>query len=274
MIRLQDLLHFSQEDMERTKIKFNQWGNGVWPLDTFVRNPEEVNTLNLFWRTTQRYFSVGQLAINFVQMTSDTWLLTTIKEVTEELGVTHGQNYNGTELSYYSSYYGRLVVRYKKGTRLTALWYRNIWEELEIVQLLPEVYGGEAFPGYDNVSLSYQQLETILRIEKRDWLTALTNQKAVYLITDRHNGKHYVGSATSEYGMLLSRWSSYVDNGHGGNKELRQLVDKEGLDYVKQHFQYTILENYNAKVDDHYILGRESWWKEALQSRQFGYNAN
>ena len=37
---------------------------------------------------------------------------------------------------------------------------------------------------------------------------------------------------------------------------------------------YSILENYNARVDDSVILERESWWKETLQSRKFGYNAN
>lgn len=34
------------------------------------------------------------------------------------------------------------------------------------------------------------------------------------------------------------------------------------------------LVNYNARVDDHVILERESWWKETLQSRAFGYNSN
>jgi len=48
-------------------------------------------------------------------------------------------------------------------------------------------------------------------------------------------GKMYVGSAASNYNMLLQRWSSYVANRHGGNKELVELVVKEGFDYVKKH---------------------------------------
>lgn len=105
-------------------------------------------------------------------------------------------------------------------------------------------------------------------------MAALQNQKAVYLITDRSNGKLYVGSATSDNGMLLQRWENHIDSGHGGNKELIELVNKEGIDYIKRNFQYSVLENYNAKVDDSVILERESWWKETLQSRKFGYNAN
>lgn len=65
-----------------------------------------------------------------------------------------------------------------------------------------------------------------------------------------------------------------MNNGHGGNKELVALVEREGFDYVRENFQYSILENYNAKVDDHIILERESWWKETLQSRVWGYNSN
>lgn len=122
--------------------------------------------------------------------------------------------------------------------------------------------------------LSYTQLSTILNRRKQDWVSALENQKAVYLITDTNNGKQYVGSATSDKGMLLQRWSNYVVNGHGGNKELIALVNGNGFDYIKQYFQYSILENYNAKVDDHVILERESWWKDTLQSRRFGYNSN
>lgn len=73
---------------------------------------------------------------------------------------------------------------------------------------------------------------------------------------------------------MLQRWSSYVDNGHGGNVELKELVNKEGFDYVKENFQYSVLENYNARMDDNYILQRESWWKDTLCSRIHGYNAN
>ena len=36
----------------------------------------------------------------------------------------------------------------------------------------------------------------------------------------------------------------------------------------------SVLENYNARMDDNYILGREKWWKDTLCTRQFGYNKN
>jgi hypothetical protein len=153
-------------------------------------------------------------------------------------------------------------------------YFSELQDELVVNQILPDVYDGEDFPGYDNVRLSYAQLEIIIRCGKKDWIAALGNQKAVYLITDKNTGKLYVGSATSDTGMLLQRWSNYVSDGHGGNKELAELIEREGFDYVKKHFQYAILENYNAKVEDRFILMRESWWKETLQTRVWGYNSN
>ena len=79
--------------------------------------------------------------------------------------------------------------------------------------------------------------ERITESGKSDWKAALENQKAVYLLTDTKTGKLYVGSATSENGMLLQRWKNYVANGHGGNKELRELVDEKGFDYIKDNFR-------------------------------------
>ncbi|MCT7850480.1 MAG: GIY-YIG nuclease family protein, partial [Lactobacillus iners] len=89
-----------------------------------------------------------------------------------------------------------------------------------------------------------------------------------------NTGKLYVGSATSDNEMLLKRWKDYLETGHGGNEKLIKLVEAEGIEYIEKYFQYSILENYNAKVDDKFVLGRESWWKDVLKSEDFGYNGN
>lgn len=174
----------------------------------------------------------------------------------------------------YSAFYGRVIIKYHKTSQQQGRYFADTKDELEVVQILPSVFDGDDFPGYDNVRLSYSQLEKIITREKRDWISALSNQKAVYLITDTNNGKLYVDSATGNNGMLLQRWTQYVKTGYGGNKDLFALVNDKGFDYIKKNFQYSILENYNAKVDDNLILARESWGKEILQSRKFGYNAN
>lgn len=271
---LRDILHLSKEEWEKAKVKFNQYNGEVAPMEVYLRNPSEVNDVWLFWRTQRRYFSVGEIAICLFQLSADTWLLSTIKKVTKELGVTKGVNYEGVELEEYEPYFGRVVVKYRKRHQTQVVRVNSVIDDLEVLQILPSVFDGIDFPGYDRVRLSFEQLSQIVNRRTKDWVTALENQKAVYLITDKDSGKQYVGSAYGENGMLLQRWSNYVSNGHGGNKLLKEIVDDLGMEYVKKNFQYSILENYNARVDRKIIIERESWWKETLGSRAFGLNAN
>lgn len=273
-ITLNDLLRFSEDESKNIKVRFNQHDGHDDPMELYLQNPDIINSQWLFWRNKQRFFNVGQIAICLMKLSNDEWLLTTIKQVTEELNVVNGVNYIGEEIQEYRKYFGRVKIKYHRTSQTQGVFYSTVCDELEILEILPNIFDGDEFPGYDKVRLSYTQLYSIIERKKKSWISAFENQKAVYLITDKSNGKTYVGSATSDNGMLLARWSSYVVNGHGGNVELQKIVKEYGFDYIKQNFQYSILENYNARIDDKVILDRESWWKETLQSRTFGYNDN
>lgn len=273
-IMLNDLLHFDDAEVPNVRVKFNISNGYDDPLDLYKTNPDEVNVTWFLWHDDRRYFNVGQTAICLLKLRGDQWLLTTIKKITRLLDVTDGVGYDADEVKEYEQYFGRLVVEYHNPCRTMGRKYENVMDELEVVQILNEQYTGNEFPGYENVRLSYPLLKNIVDRQLPGWVDALRNQKAVYLITDTKTGKMYVGSATSQTGMLLQRWSSYAADGHGGNIELRELVKQQGLDYVKDNFQYSILENYNARMDDGYILKRESWWKETLCTRTHGYNKN
>ena len=273
-IMLNDLLHFDAAEVPNVRVKFNISNGYDDPLDLYKTNPDEVNVTWFLWHDDRRYFNVGQTAICLLKLRGDQWLLTTIKKITRLLDVTDGVGYDADEVKEYEQYFGRLVVEYHNPCRTMGRKYENVMDELEVVQILNEQYTGNEFPGYENVRLSYPRLKNIVDRQLPGWVDALRNQKAVYLITDTKTGKMYVGSATSQTGMLLQRWSSYAADGHGGNIELRELVKQQGLDYVKENFQYSILENYNARMDDGYILKRESWWKETLCTRTHGYNKN
>ena len=273
-IMLNDLLRFDTAEVPNVRVKFNIYNGYDDPLDLYKTNPDEVNVTWFLWHDDRRYFNVGQTAICLLKLRGDQWLLTTIKKITRLLDVTDGVGYDADEVKEYERYFGRLVVEYHNPCRTMGRKYENVMDELEVVQILNEQYTGNEFPGYENVRLSYPLLKNIVDRQLPGWVDALRNQKAVYLITDTKTGKMYVGSATSQTGMLLQRWSSYAADGHGGNIELRELVKQQGLDYVKENFQYSILENYNARMDDEYILKRESWWKETLCTRTHGYNKN
>ena len=273
-IMLNDLLRFDAAEVPNVRVKFNIYNGYDDPLDLYKTNPDEVNVTWFLWHDDRRYFNVGQTAICLLKLRGDQWLLTTIKKITRLLDVTDGVGYDADEVKEYEQYFGRLVVEYHNPCRTMGRKYENVMDELEVVQILNEQYTGNEFPGYENVRLSYPLLKNIVDRQLPGWVDALRNQKAVYLITDTKTGKLYVGSATSQTGMLLQRWSSYAADGHGGNVQLRELVKQQGFDYVKENFQYSILENYNARMDDGYILKRESWWKETLCTRTHGYNKN
>ncbi|WP_018143803.1 GIY-YIG nuclease family protein [Alloscardovia criceti] len=274
MIKLNDLLRLTEEQASIAKVRFNKYNGYENPIDIFKSNPDLINKQWLYWRNTNGYFRVGEIAICLVQISRDYWLLTTVDNVDNELGVYNGINYTGTPMNEHKGYFGRTIIKFHKSFQQSVRYFNSVADELEVSQILPDTFDDDDFPGYDRVKLPFPQLKSILDRGKRDWIAALESQKAVYLITDTNNGKLYVGSATGNNGMLLQRWRSYAENGHGGNKELKRIVESEGLEYIQSNFQYSILENYNAKVDDEVILKREAWWKDILQSRKFGYNHN
>ena len=88
------------------------------------------------------------------------------------------------------------------------------------------------FPGYDDIDLSFQELESLVKNARPDWMSALESIKGIYLINDIKTGKRYVGSAYGDQG-IWSRWCAYVGGGHGGNVELRALVSDPTLAYCR-----------------------------------------
>ncbi len=231
------------------------------------------------WRTRQRFFSEGEIAICVIPLdngSNDRWLITTIKRITAVLPERQepGIAYEAEELERYKDLFGRVIVKYHRTMRSTFVYLNTIMDNIEVCEVLPEQYSENEFPGYDRVRLSYNQLSHIMENGLGSWIGALENQKAVYLITDKATGKLYVGSATGDNGMLLQRWKNYVDNGTGGNVDFEKIKKEQGFDYIKKNFQYSILEVFNGTTDSHKIVEREHWWMETLKTREFGYNNN
>ncbi len=281
-IKLNDILGLSEKEISNSKIELNMQagvgGESYIDLWLYCSDLDKENGTcpecgYWGWYGKQRNFSPGQWVFSFVRIRDNDWLFTSAAEIVEVPENTFAMV---RIIDKYKSYFGRLVIRLVKGNTYARYTFNlsKYIEDSRVKAILPSLYGGEDFPGYDKVRLSYKQLENIIKYGKNDWIAALENQKAVYLLTDKENGKMYVGSATSAYGMLLQRWRSYIENGHGGNKELVEIVNIKGFDYIKANFHFSILENYNARVDDLVILERESWWKSVLQTRLFGYNSN
>ena len=266
-IKLNDILNFSEEKLKNTKIRFNINLGGKNPISLFKNNDEETILIGHYWNGKKKNFKNGENTVGFIRIKEDLWLLTHIGKITKDLNIIDGVGYEYEELSEYKKYFGRLIIKYKNSATQLIRNAMSLIEECELYEILPDIFDNDIFPGYDNVNLSWNELSRI--VEKESWKTALQNQKGVYLITDTSNGKMYVGSAYGE-NMILGRWKNYIENGHGGNVELKQL----SFEHIKQNFRYSILDTFKATIDDNIIINRESWWKESLLTRKFGYNKN
>lgn len=286
-IELNDILQISE--LENVRIRLNL-SNSKWnALELYHEDPEMLlignfhNSANRIEKDKNEnsknvkgkvWFKEGQVVIGLAQIQNDDWLLIDISTITKNYNkVWDGKSkvklntfYETKRIEKYKKYFGRLVVQFHKNQAFVILKGENI-NRFIVKTILTDSFNNNLFPGYENVNITWKKLQRV--IDKDTWKTALVNQKGVYLISDNATGKMYVGSAYGQ-DMLLGRWKSYVTTGHGGNVELKKL----SFDYIKENFSYSILEIYKSTTEDQIIINRESWWKEVLNSRKFGYNIN
>ena len=266
-IYLNDLLQLSPEQIKNTKIKFNLNSGEEDPIDLYREDPAQLLVWQ-FWGHSRRTFYAGQLAVGLVRIHGSRWLLFDVSRIVSYSGVKGEVAYAHEHIEAYRKYFGRVIVHFQNNSQTIARNAASVLDACTVVKILESRFDDDVFPGYDEVILSWYDLRRVL--PKDAWCTALSNQKAVYLITDVSNGKQYVGSASGEE-MLQQRWASYVNNGHGNNKELMKLSPS----HIQTNFQYAILEIFKSTTPTKLILEREKWWKRALQTKvPFGYNGN
>lgn len=99
----------------------------------------------------------------------------------------------------------------------------------------------------------------------------LSSVAGVYLILDTVSGMQYIGSAYGKEG-IIGRWEQYARNGHGGNKQLMELLEKDPERITK--FQYSILITLPQSMTKNEVINVEMLYKKKLGSRSFGLNSN
>jgi hypothetical protein len=267
-ILLDDILNLG--DLENVKIRFNLMFAGNWnPIEIFKDGNIDTLLEGQYWNyQSKKSFKQGQITLGFIRLNKDNlWLLFHVGRITKDLNRLNGVGYEYEVIPEFEKYFGRLIIRFKNEAQTMIRLAKSVIDDCEVVQILPDIFDNDIFPGYDQVNISWNELSRVLT--KEGWKTALKNQKGVYLITDSSNGKMYVGSAYGDQ-MLLGRWESYVKTGHGGNVELKKL----DFEHIKLNFRYSILDIFKSTIDDQTIIVRESWWKCVLYTREFGYNKN
>lgn len=244
---------------------------GVHPLDEFVGRPDNWHSWNE-WRGSRNDWTRPRV-LSFMEFYphSDAWLFGGSFNVLER----RSDGYRLQRDVKLDKYVGRLVASFHRyqGMRGRAFKLESYLDQFSVREVLAGVYSGETFPGLERINHDFDALEAVFRTDRADWKAALQHIKGVYVIADKSTGKQYVGSAYGDAG-IWSRWACYIGTGHGWNDDLVKLVQCKGPKYAREFFRFAILEVMNKSASDDFILARETHWKRALLTRQYGYNKN
>lgn len=217
-IKLNDLLQLTREEINKTKIRFMVPSSGIdFDPNTDAENPSKQDKINLtdlvYNREKSISFTKDIIAIGFIRIRDDYWLMTGIVKVIKDNFLAKP----ATAECLTKKFNFRLVIRFHKNFQNGIVLAKNIIDELEIIEVWnpDKTLDDKTFPGYKNVSVSYHELKK--KLESPEWRTALSCRKGVYLITDRATGKLYVGSAYGVNG-ILGRWETYVKSGYDKNE--------------------------------------------------------
>lgn len=156
----------------------------------------------------------------------------------------------------------RLVIGWKspRAWRVSGVT-AGAYPVLEIADTAPIV-----FPGFDKLRLDFSTLQAVMREHRySSWRTALASVKGVYLITDMHDGRQYVGKADGAE-SIRQRWNSYAQNGNGGNVELKSRDP--------DLFLFSLLRVFDPSTPNDEINAAENHFKETLGTRVHGLNRN
>ena len=270
MLKLIDLIGAAKIELGHYKIHCAT-GNNPPPLvaffdGTFQQWQEYQNGRNFQCHTV----------VSLIHLHGDKWLFAGIWKV---LGVALKSNgikswfqYSTKEVPGVEHLTGRVVVSFDRRFRASYLIGSRYGTQLLVDQILQARMSMGEFPGYSSVLITHDQLRHIVRQSLATWRAALKSVAGVYLVCDRSCGRHYVGSA---YGLegIWGRWTINGAVAHGNNVELRSLLESRGADHAR-HFQFSILEICDVMATKDEVLARESHWKSALCTRDFGYNGN
>lgn len=284
MIRLADFL--TVPEPASTKVKFNmragEGGGEAW--DLLLDDDEEwLNMSRYRSKQTNNNMGSARYLLAFAQYYpygSNYFIFGGYFRVRPLVpAIIKGYGYELEALPLHADYVKRLIIKLDRpiGRNAYLRRYESVQDQLspEVYELAPDTKLG-TFPGYQNVRLRHSELQRIIANDEPSWKDALSSVKGVYVIADLSSGRLYVGSASGEANGLWQRWSGYahLTNLTGGNRELERMRQELGAAHITSNFQYSILEIFDPKTKAEAILHRESFWKQALDSRAHGMNLN
>lgn len=150
---LNDLLHLTDEEIRRTKIRCCTEYNRYNPAEEFKKDPDMFNTEWILSRKKNKdgrgaehlYRGWNVIGLARLPIDKDLWVLTCIKRISntldrpeEDNGAKHYVGYEGEELTEYRKFCGRVIVCYQKvqGEAQPIYLAGNLLDELPVEEAL------------------------------------------------------------------------------------------------------------------------------------------
>ncbi|CCV63615.1 conserved hypothetical protein [Alteracholeplasma palmae J233] len=285
-IKLNQLLGLTKEEIKNSKINLNMTSEKRECLDLWLKN-KDVSFSYWSHQSGRKNYQEGNYSFGFVRLGNNKWLLITASVITKVPDNPNGGHCEYSIIDKYRPLFGRLIINLEKGNKYARYVFKldTFIDNAEVDQILQVEYGAIPFVGYQNINLNFLELKRYIDLES--WKAALSAVNAIYLISDRSNGKRYVGSAYGTQG-LYGKWKEYLENGYSEfelgndsrfpNKKLKEIAKDSlrGMTYIEANFSFSILETIPKNYLPEDVIKRENYYKEVLQTRNdlYGYNAN
>lgn len=178
--------------------------------------------------------------------------------------------YDLEQVDIFNALVDRLVIDWGDSARAWVQLYHK--QSKVVVEILPQGYVG-AFPGLLDFVLDFDELKKLIENPESnyDWRLQLSAVNGIYLILDSKTGGQYIGSAYGDMG-IWGRWSFYVSSHHGGNMELKKLMEADPEHC--RHFRFSVLQTLPSNTGARESIEVERLYKQKLGSLAHGLNAN
>jgi len=268
MLTFRELISLKTDILENSRVKYVRHKDSRKEYKELIKDREEL----LKYQTEQKsdIFNGCSYIVSFFGQESTKSLFIGVFKVNGVKIKNDHYYYDLTEQEGFDDYKDRVVIDWGKATLSWHQWYNKT--EKEVIEILPKGYLGN-FPGLLNFVLDFSELKKISKNPEanKEWVNHLKAVNGIYLILDEKQGNQYIGSAYGKLG-IWQRWTEYVQNGHGGNKQLKELHLKDPSYY--KNFKFSVLQTLPSNATSKEVITIENLYKTKLGTKAFGLNSN
>lgn len=166
-------------ELEDYKVHFAKWNGDRQPLDAWVRDRDAWVGWQEY-RGTKNDFNRDRI-LSFMSFyhERDTWLFGGIFQVKER----HEDRYAVELTSELAPFIGRLKVASPYRDRQVRPKLERVLGGIQVKEVLGHPYSGRHFPGFEEIDLSFEELEALVRNGRADWQSPLSSVKGEPLLT-------------------------------------------------------------------------------------------